>query len=388
MRAVLTRCSLFIQLGVVTWAARGLHTDDGQPGWPFGKTDTDAGLPSTGENDVRIQWEQIKSSGPVGRIPAASVVCDGKLFIFGGETDVKSTDPMVVNRYLNDLWVFTPSGSSGRWSQLSPESNSSLVPSRRVASSMVCTSGTLTVFGGVTKNSDDFNDVGDVWSFDVRRKRWTKVQEESGSVGGPGPLSAHVAVLTDKDLDAMLVFGGHNEKTGKTNDIWIFSLRQHSWSLQKPPFSPSPRNFHTAVSLPHTAAFKTWGGVDDPNVWKFDLVTRRWSIAGPSMDYRSGRMGTLLDGKLFSFGGLKITAGTSGTLDYTNAMLWQTDDDGTWDAAPTVPGRSQPTGRCYASVTTIEAAMFVYGGYHRPASVERLADLWRVTMVTSRKFGK
>lgn len=348
-----------------------------------------AGVPTFSQ----VKWEQVNvgTSRPLGRIPAASAACNGKLFVFGGETDVKSSDPTVVNRYLNDLWVFSPPGGQGSlpggqgsWEQLSVHGLSGS-PDARVASSMVCASGTLTIFGGIRKDKQDFVKLADVWSFNIARNRWTQIQKDSAAAGGPGPLSSHTATLTDLDQDSMVVFGGNDADSANVNKLWVYSLSRMEWVLKQPPHSPECRDFHTAVAIPNSTTFKIWGGIVDVNVWVYDVKSNTWSASGPAPSYRSGRSGAILDDKLFSFGGLEI----GGTVDYSNEMLWRASDvnemlwsGSSWEAVKT-DGNVLPAGRCYATVAAIHGSIWMYGGYHRPASVERLPDLWKMSLEDS-----
>lgn len=321
-------------------------------------------------------WKQVQtgSRSPLGRIPAASVFCNGNLYVFGGETDLKSNDPTIVNRYLNDLWVFAPSGEQGRWDQLFEDGHWGS-PYARVASSMVCADGTLTIFGGIRKDEQDFVKLGDVWSFDLARKRWTQIQKDSAAAGGPGPLSSHTATLTDLDRDSMVVFGGNNATSANVNTVWVYSLSRRQWTLKPPPYSPGARDFHTAVAVPDSATFMIWGGIDDLNVWVYNVTSATWSLSGPAPPYRSGRSGAILDNKVFSFGGLEIDAGA---VDYSNDMLWRAADGGSWEAVKT-DGNALPPGRCYATVAAMDGSILIFGGYHRPATVERLPDIWRMS---------
>lgn len=71
----------------------------------------------------------------------------------------------------------------------------------------------------------------------------------------------------------------------------------------------------------------------------------------------------------------------SQSVDYTNMTL-NTENYGFWQAVE-VEGSNVPTGRCYAVFVTIDESLWMYGGYHRPAQVERLLDLWRLTTDSS-----
>lgn len=316
---------------------------------------------------VTVAWEKYEGSGPPGRIPAASVACGGSLFIFGGETDSSSTPP---SRYLNDLWMFTPQQgrADGTWTELS--NGAGTAPAARVSSSMVCANDVLTVFGGNRFSGP----LGDVWEYRLSQRKWTQVQADSSKAGGPGALTYHTATITDLVPDSMVVFGGSNGKGDLSSDVWIFSLSKRTWTLRQPTRSPPARSFHTAVAVPGSASLKTWGGSTDPKVFLYDVQTNEWSTAGDAPQYFGGRMGAQVGGKLFAFGGFTLR---NGRPFYSNELVWQTP----WNfwARAAAASYEAPDGRCYAAVTSLDGTLWIYGGFRRPASTERLPDLWRAT---------
>ena len=72
-------------------------------------------------------WLEL-SPLPTGRIPAATVACHGKVFVFGGETDA-AAGSVVPNRYMNDLWMLDPSVDGANWTQLTPDGQPGLCSS-------------------------------------------------------------------------------------------------------------------------------------------------------------------------------------------------------------------------------------------------------------------
>lgn len=220
----------------------------------------------------RIQTMTDNASGtaeaaPLGRVPAAYVACDGKLYIFGGETDDSSGQ--APNRFLNDLWRYTPDQG---WAMLSPGNDGS-GPPPRVLSSMVCASGQLIIFGGVKRTSPVDNVIiGDVWSFNLAQGAWRQLQQDSADQSGPGPTSSHTATLVDSQPELMIVFGGSDLQGAATDKMWVYSLSNNTWTELSPKGPlPAARNFHTAIAIPGTSALKMWGGVDDRSLWTYDL---------------------------------------------------------------------------------------------------------------------
>jgi len=331
-------------------------------------------------------WERVQSmtdnasgaadAAPLGRVPAASVACDGKLYVFGGETDDNSGQ--APNRFLNDLWTYTPDQG---WAMTSSGSDGS-GPPPRVLSSMVCAHGQLTIFGGVKRISPVDNViVGDVWSFNLAQGAWRQLQQNSADQSGPGPTSSHTATLVDSQPDLMIVFGGSDLQGAATDKMWVYSLSTNTWTKLSPEGPlPRARSFHTAIAIPGTSALKMWGGVDDRSVWTYDLQANAWSVASSDLPYESGRSGAVLNGEFFSFGGLEINHGQT---FYDNTVSMQVAD-GSWREVQ-VRSSAVPGGRCYAAFASIGTYIYMFGGYRRegtPGTVaaERLPDLWRLSL--------
>jgi len=323
-------------------------------------------------------WENIKGTpdqlAPLGRIPAAATACDDRLYVFGGETDDNTS--IVPNRYLGDLWSYTPGDG---WAQVSSGGGGS-GPAPRVLSSMVCSRGALTIFGGLMRRSElDNVIVGDVWSFDLAAGSWKCLQQDSSEETGPGPTSSHTATIVDSDPDSMIIFGGTDSQGYASNKTWIYSLSKRTWTDASPSGSaPSARSFHTAVAIPGTSAFSMWGGIVDPSVWSYDLETGAWSVVASNLTYLSGRSGAELGGVLLSFGGLKII----GVQTLYNAELLFQELDGSWSEVQ-LSTAQVPEGRCYATFARIGEDVYMFGGYRRSLTVgeqERLPDLWRLSI--------
>jgi len=61
-----------------------------------------------------------------------------------------------------------------------------------------------------------------------------------------------------------------------------------------------------------------------------------------------------------------------------NELLYQDEYSNAFDVA-TVVGEV-PEGRAYAAMASLDGGLWVYGGYRRPGSPERLASLWKATL--------
>eukprot|EP00746_Dinoflagellata_sp_MGD_P027810 gnl/MRDRNA2_/MRDRNA2_165713_c0_seq1.p1 gnl/MRDRNA2_/MRDRNA2_165713_c0~~gnl/MRDRNA2_/MRDRNA2_165713_c0_seq1.p1 ORF type:complete len:488 (-),score=63.09 gnl/MRDRNA2_/MRDRNA2_165713_c0_seq1:73-1536(-) len=345
-----------------------------------------------------VTWNKLKSQGasPVGRIPAAAVSCLGQLFIFGGETDDMSSS--LPNRYLNDLWQFSPElANGGVWKNLFHDGCPNGPPAR-VLSSMVFSQDRLVIYGGIVRNSaGEYVHVADMWSFDLQEARWQCIMQDSSLEGGPGDLSGHTATVVDQVADKMIVFGGTmNQGETLSDKTWIFSFADQIWREVDTSVRPEQRNFHTAVAIPASSILMMWGGIQDKNVWAFNAEIESWSVSGHGIDFKSGRSGAYYHGMLFSFGGF---APGNGNLGYSNSLQWQTPN-GRWQEA-SVNGPRLPNGRCYAVLASVSEGMYMFGGFRSnqlgqrrrvpvrwqlfpkgiyPPYPERLSDIWQASI--------
>lgn len=326
---------------------------------------------------LSARWQEFQGGGavPLGRIPAGATTCDGSLFVFGGETDYDSSDPFVVNRYLNDLWMFTPkagSAADGEWSELSADGDAN-APSMRTLSSMVCSSGKIFLWGGhVRIVGQKYTTAADLWSFDIANRQWKLLQNNTALHNGPSPMAGQTGTLVE---DKMVIFGGRSPTDGVQNAVWIYDISAGTWRKGSPMFSPAPRHFHIAVHIPGSSKMGIWGGVEDTMLWEYDVNADAWSLAlGIAQDFESGRAGAFADGKLWSFGGFRM----EGRFPNYNNDLFENSEG--YFQEVTIDNSALPEGRCYGSLLTVNNTIWLYGGYRRPAPVERLGDLWRLVV--------
>ena len=311
-------------------------------------------------------WRREEAKpAPLGRVPAATCVAGGALYVFGGETD--DAAGVVPNRYLNDVWRLDL--ATGDWEELSPDGAAG-APAPRVCSSAVCREGKLVLYGGIARGADDVFDhspMGDLWTFDVEKKAWAP---RNATGDAPGPLAGHTATLLG---DAMMIFGGSREDSTLSDELRTLDLATGAWVAAAPAGPrPAPRDFHVAAE--RGGKLLVWGGVDDGSVWTYDGAA--WASEATELPYLSGRAGTVLpDGTLLSVGGFKVVGGVAAY----DADVMVCSGGGWADATPASAG---PKGRCFATLAPVGDAVFVWAGYRRVdgEADERLGDLWRLDL--------
>ncbi len=213
------------------------------------------------------------NNNPGGRMRGqAWVGRDGRLWLFGGQLDQKST-PVKKG---NDLWVYDPSTAMWKWVTGSSTANAAGVygtkgvaasgntPGARVDScGWTDENGCLWLFGGYgydksgVQNASGGSDLNDLWKFDPSTSKWTWVWgSDSGSAATVAPPEEGVFTATGapgsrsgsigwRAVDGRFwIMGGYGpDKTGTTgwlNDYWCYDKDKGQWA-------------HWAGSLTHGA---------------------------------------------------------------------------------------------------------------------------------------
>lgn len=194
-------------------------------------------------------------------------------------------------------------------------------PCERFGQSLVAVpeKGILLLFGG--RFSDFCFD--DVWSYNVATATWTLLSFASEGSVSPPPRSWHSAHYYEKSL---LIFGGWGDNSKVLGDVWEFSLATNTWKclsgvvcgvedeVKRFDDSPEVRTCHQAVVW--QGALYVYGGVAlhnlvaPPDLWKFEIQSRLWSIVkalglppGPRVSAASALVGDswVFHGGLASF---------------------------------------------------------------------------------------
>lgn len=204
--------------------------------------------------------------------------------------------------------------------------------------------------------------------------------------GAPAILrSGHSMVWDDAD-NALLVFGGVDDKGNLLNDLWSFNLTTKAWSqLSQQQTPPAPASTCGALPAPRMNAAMVWdsvnhevllyGGLDANghylgDLWSFKPSTRQWLLlkcAGNGPAARS--VGAVWDGhEMLVLGGMNKFGMLADFWQYTPAPSafgrWQRLQD-----APMMP-------RAYQTLVwdTTDGRMYVFGGLS--ASGVQLSDFW------------
>ncbi len=246
----------------------------------------------------------------VARGEIAAAVLDGKIYVAGGLSGVRS---------LRSFEEFEP--GRNEWRRLAP------LPVRLHHIGMAAVRGRVYVTGGYCGLSFLLKAVpriADTWAYDPTEDRWEVAPPM------PGPRAAHTVAEIDGRL---YVVGGLPEPTA----LWIYDPETGKWDRSAPPM-PTPREHLTSAVIDS----KCWviGGrwgrhVGSTAVEVYDPVSRTWEAKPPLPTPRGGLSAAAVGGRLYVTGGEEINAvGIGRVVKETQVFDPQT---GVWSSLDELP---------------------------------------------------
>jgi N-acetylneuraminic acid mutarotase len=286
-------------------------------------------IPRSSPGRQCLTWTRVPVTNqfaPPPRSGAASVVVNGKLYVFGGYGGGTGR--------LDDFYSFD--FESGTWEEVQVLSKEK--PGCRENNGVVISDSErkIFLFGGYNGNSW----LNDLWEFDIESKRWTCIQESSDPALDAD--EANSAVVASGDRPA-----AGNQVRGK---------------------APSRRFGY--VSVVHGGKFVLWGGFDGSrwlnDMYVFDFVTKTWmeiQASGSLPSVRSCPAWAKDDTHVYIQGGYD---GMERKADFFACDLATY----TWTEMPCLG--TPPSPRYFHSCCLYGNKMYLYGGY---SGTERLADM-------------
>jgi N-acetylneuraminic acid mutarotase len=153
---------------------------------------------------VSMQSFKVETRGEVPESRAghsATVLPNGKIFLFGGEGVVDGC-------YFNDSFTFDPANNT--WSKVA---SSGRIPPARAGHSAVLLGNKLYIYGGYNSNGTKFFYFSDMYRLDIRSMEWEKVDNIIGP--SPAEMSSHAATAIDEHK--MIIFGGTKDNVFYNN---------------------------------------------------------------------------------------------------------------------------------------------------------------------------
>jgi hypothetical protein len=178
--------------------------------------------------DPTQSW-RLEPSGsvvPASRGGARLVNADGTLFYWGGFYECFDVNAGCDHFFYNDLFHYDTAENT--WEAINATSANGQFPERRAFFGANYWEGgeVVVIFGGVRYNVDlsFLLPFGDIWFYSVENREWSAVQPINA---GPGfRLAPNVAIYQND----MYVFGGLLATFQVANDMWKFNLVTRKWT--------------------------------------------------------------------------------------------------------------------------------------------------------------
>lgn len=230
-------------------------------------------------------WSKLTTSGPalpVRSTPAAAAI-GPHIYLFGGMHDDLSTSQVV---FFNDLHRFDT--RTRQWTLLAPPG--AAPPPRTFAAGVAVPHRQLMlVFGGATFLPDNSSVTAfdDLWAYDVQRNEWSQLRPDN--IGPAGRASPSMWQRGDRTY----VFGGVDASFRALNDLWVFDLGTHRWTLLTgggAAGSPPARFGAYAGADAVLGKLTVYGGLAGADqgfaprgdTWQFNVLTSTWSDVTPA----------------------------------------------------------------------------------------------------------
>eukprot|EP00540_Astrosyne_radiata_P017397 CAMPEP_0116835404 /NCGR_PEP_ID=MMETSP0418-20121206/7527_1 /TAXON_ID=1158023 /ORGANISM="Astrosyne radiata, Strain 13vi08-1A" /LENGTH=357 /DNA_ID=CAMNT_0004465069 /DNA_START=53 /DNA_END=1126 /DNA_ORIENTATION=- len=352
---------------------------------------------STLPNVVWTKLEAASSCKPCSRSShGLSLVMGGtKLVLYGGEHVART--PLGPEE---SLWIGTLSNddTTVEWSRGSRSSRSSgsdgpiVTPPDRVAHAQASYKDKYVyIFGGRAGIQMQEQAMNDLWRFNVETGEWLEIITKSES---PEARSFHKMVCID---DALYVFGGCGEKSGRLADMHKLDLQTNTWHslgtshLLRGRGGPNLIHFQDEKMLAVVAGF---AGEETNDGHAFDLSQEKWKEGGllELNDLRPRSVccfGSFEKNMGILFGGEVDPSdrGHEGAGGFENDIVFL--ENGKYMGRRVAPNNDSTTtiwpetrGWSDATCAKDKMQMFLFGGLSGDdTDPRRLDDLWRLDIV-------
>ena len=303
-----------------------------------------------------LSWSRVPIRGgivPPRRSGAASVVVQGKLYVYGGYGGGTGR--------LDDFYAY--SFDQGTWEEVKVQGTAK--PGRRENNGVVISdsSKSIYLFGGYNGTSW----LNDLWEFDIESHRWTCIQE-STDFPGPGEAHAHGQVPSRRfgyvsvvHAGKLVLFGGF-DGTRWLNDMFVFDFATRTWTeVVAHGLLPSVRSCPAwAKDRTHVYIHGGYDGVDrKADFFACDLNTYTWTkmpCYGTPPSPRYFHSCCLYGNKMYCYGGYSGHERLADMFAYDfETHHWSQIDCTVGDA---------PSGRSSLVAQVYDNCLYVFGGYN------------------------
>lgn len=245
-----------------------------------------------------LHWKRIQSQNmPTPRSSQQAVVTPAQqMFLFGGEFGTSKETKFF---HYKDFWMLDL--KTFAWEDLTMTVKP--LPPPRSGHRMAIWKHIIAMFGGFyDASAGDTKYFDDLWLFDTREYKWTKVDWLNDANNRPSPRSGFQFVSVESGI---ILYGGYCQVKGKggeyegqvLNDMWLLKLdpvdvKKSRWERKKISSSavaPSPRSGPASCAGRGGRSFYLFGGVQDETVgdellsgtclndfWEYSIERNQW----------------------------------------------------------------------------------------------------------------
>lgn len=337
--------------------------------------------PLKGRKMEPITWQAIECpAAPRPRSLHTSVMMGRCLYLFGGY-DGKAR--------LSDLHEFNLDTST--WTDLTPSvAPANLVgwpgPRDRHCSIALDDTDEFFVFGGY----DGSSRVNDLWSYNIKHKKWECIPQRERR---PTPRHSHSAVVHEGTI---YVFGGYDGNY--RSDLFAYHPTLREWRHVHHRDGRQPAGRYRASAVVRRNSMFLYAGHDGKthlrDLHEFDFVSLCWRevCSSTAPDARDSHIAVMAGGSMFVFGGSsKSVADTSprakhdlhefhfdtGTWAMRQIAEEPLETDANGEKKHTEGEKRKIVGRFCHSGSVFEDALYVFGGYD---GTSRLSEFIKITL--------
>lgn len=170
-------------------------------------------------SEVKLLPERTQLDLPEPRYFPILAELENKLFLFGGYGEKDGQ-----KKYYNDTFIFTNKAKSNRESIYATKAIACPnAPSERYGVMHAKHEQNLYIFGGYGPKGD----LNDLWKFSPKNQNWEKIE----TTNDVSPEKRYAGAIGSYK-DFLVLFGGRKRKDSKINysDLWLFDLKNKKWT--------------------------------------------------------------------------------------------------------------------------------------------------------------
>jgi N-acetylneuraminic acid mutarotase len=280
---------------------------------------------------IKGAWENITNM-PTARWFPGTAVCDGKIYVIGGNSSATTASLSVVEVYdpITDTWqVKTP------------------MPTPRSQVSACTVKGKIYAIGGSSGPSTGWTPVANVDIYDPATDSWTKGADFPNARTEIGLVAVN---------DKIYAIGGIDGKSAASKSVDIYDPASNSWSKGADMITARGTMPACALDGKIYVFGGSNGGASNWNHYAsaemYDIATNSWSAIKDMPESRSHLTGCAFNKKIYAIGGTQLDKGMS----YSNMASYNPQTN-TWENEP-----SMITAREAFNAVVLDGKIFAIGG--------------------------